>query len=91
VLPPYIIMQKIIFLLGGLFAPISLYPDWFYRLAMATPFPGYLYLVGNQMIHPSAVAFVESLALQAVWFAVLAALVALVWRAGLSKVLREGV
>ncbi|MBS0470907.1 MAG: ABC-2 family transporter protein [Proteobacteria bacterium] len=91
VLPPYIIMQKIIFLLGGLFAPISLYPGWFYRLAMWTPFPGYLYLIGNQMIHPSAKAFAESFVLQVFWFAVLAGLVALVWRAGLRKVLREGV
>ncbi len=91
VLPPYIILQKLIFLLGGLFAPISLYPGWFYRLAMATPFPSYLYLVGNQMNHPSASAFVESLAMQVFWFAALCGVIALIWRAGLRKVLREGV
>ncbi len=90
VLPPYLIMQKSIFLLGGLFAPISLYPAWFYRLAMATPFPTYLFLPGRQLLEPSAAGFAEALVLQLVWIVVLSGLTALVWRAGLRKVLREG-
>ena len=53
VLPPYLIMQKSMFLLGGLFAPISLYPDWFYRAARVTPFAANIFLAGNQMIAPS--------------------------------------
>lgn len=90
VLPPYLIMQKSIFLLGGLFAPISLYPAWFYHAALATPFAAYLFLPSRQMIEPSAASFTETLAIQLVWIAVLSALVALVWRAGLRKILREG-
>jgi ABC-2 type transport system permease protein len=91
VLPPYLIMQKSIFLLGGLFAPISLYPMWFFDFARVTPFAAGLYVAGAQMLTPSARAFVQALALQAVWIAILAGLIALVWRAGLRKVLREGV
>ena len=90
VLPPYLIMQKSIFLLGGLFAPISLYPAWLYRFAAATPFAVYLFAAGRQMIAPSAAAFAGSLAMQICWIAALSALVALVWRAGLRKILREG-
>jgi ABC-2 type transport system permease protein len=91
VLPPYLIMQKSIFLLGGLFAPISLYPAWFFHFARGTPFAAGLFVAGNQMLQPSAAGFAQALALQAIWIAVLAVLIALVWRAGLRKVLREGV
>ena len=91
VLPPYLIMQKSIFLLGGLFAPISLYPAWLFGFAMATPFAASLFVAGDQMIAPSAARFGEALILQIVWIALLGGLIALVWRAGLRKVLREGV
>ncbi|MBV9540024.1 MAG: ABC-2 family transporter protein [Alphaproteobacteria bacterium] len=91
VLPPYIIVQKIWFLLGGLFAPISLYPLWFYHLAVGSPFAASIFLPGNQMIAPSATAFGEALIAQIVWIVLLSGLTALIWRAGLRKVLREGV
>jgi ABC-2 type transport system permease protein len=91
VLPPYLIMQKSMFILGGLFAPISLYPDWLYRVARATPFAANLFLAGNQMIDPSATSFGEALLSQLVWIAVVTALIALVWRAALRKILRQGV
>ena len=90
VLPPYLIMQKSMFLLGGLFAPISLYPGWFYHAAVVTPFAANLYLAGNQMIAPSVAGFAQALAAQLIWIAVLVALIALLWRAALRKVLREG-
>ena len=91
VLPPYLMVQKAWFLLGGLFAPISLYPLWLFHIAMATPFAAGVFVAGNQMIAPSANTFALGLLLQAIWIALLAALIALVWRAGLRKVLREGV
>jgi ABC-2 type transport system permease protein len=90
VLPPYLIMQKAMFLLGGLFAPITLYPVWFYHAAAVTPFAANLFLAGNQMIAPSPAGFAAALLAQIAWIAVLAALIALLWRAALRKVLREG-
>jgi len=90
VLPPYIIVQKIWFLLGGLFAPISLYPAWFFRLSIVSPFAASIFLPGNMMIAPSAAGFAEALLAQLAWLVLLAGLVALIWRAGLRKVLREG-
>lgn len=90
VLPPYLIMQKSMFLLGGLFAPITLYPAWFYRGCVMTPFAANIFFPANQMLQPLARTFVEALAAQAIWIAVLSLLIALVWRAGLRKILREG-
>ncbi len=90
VLPPYLIMQKSMFLLGGLFAPISLYPAWFYHAGLVSPFAANIYFAGNQMLAPSAETFVLSLLAQLVWIAILVLLVALAWSAGLAKVLREG-
>lgn len=91
VLPPYLIMQKSMFLLGGLFAPISLYPAWLYHAAVVTPFAANIFLAGNQMIAPSAATFGQALLAQLFWIAVIAGLIALVWRAALRKILREGI
>ncbi len=90
VLPPYLIMQKSIFLLGGLFAPISLYPVWFYHAGLATPFAANIFFAGNQMLAPSARVFAICLVVQLGWIAFLSGLIALTWRAGLAKILREG-
>ena len=61
------------------------------HLALATPFAANIFLAGNQMIAPSAPAFAQALLIQCAWIAVLAALIALVWRAALRKILREGI
>jgi ABC-2 type transport system permease protein len=90
VLPPYLIVQKMSFLFGGLFAPISLYPAWLYRFAVATPFAASTYYPALQIIAPSRAAFIQALGAQLFWLAALSLLVALVWRAGIVRVLREG-
>jgi len=89
-LPAMLIIQKLMFLLGGLFAPISLYSGPFRRAAEASPFAAGLYWPARQVIDPSVNGFLIALAWQALWIALLTALVAAIWRAGLRKVLREG-
>ncbi len=92
VLPPMLIVQKLAFLLGGLFAPIAFYPGWLYRLAWFSPFGAHLAFAGAAIIGPpSWTGFATMLALQSFWLAALTALAVLVWRAGLRKTLREGV
>ncbi|HEY3798961.1 MAG TPA: ABC-2 family transporter protein [Caulobacteraceae bacterium] len=88
VLPPLLIMQKLMFLLGGLFAPISLYPPALRALAEASPFAAHLGFAGLQIIAPSASAFCFALALQAFWILALSGLIALAWRAGLKRTLQ---
>ncbi len=90
VLPAFLIVQKLDFLLGGLVAPVSLYPHWLSSFAQATPFGAHLYWVGVQAITPSAGLFSTALGWQVLWIIVLAVLCALAWRAGLRKALREG-
>jgi viologen exporter family transport system permease protein len=91
VLPPYLIVQKLTFVLGGLFAPISLYPAWLFQIAVVTPFAAHTYFPGTEAIAPSAPLFVRGLAAQLFWLAALAGLVALIWNAGIRRVLREGI
>ena len=90
VLPPYLIMQKLLFILGGLFAPISLYPVWLYRFAVVTPFAASTFFAGDQMIRPTLAGFWPYLGWELFWFAAIALLVALFWRRGIVRVLKEG-
>jgi ABC-2 type transport system permease protein len=88
--PAWLIVQKLDFLLGGLVAPISLYPDWLFNIAAATPFGAHLYWVGVQALTPSLGLFLAGIGWQVLWIIVVAALCALVWRAGLRRALKEG-
>ncbi len=87
-MPAFLILQKLLFLLGGLFAPVTLYPGWLTRLAVASPFAAHLYWPASLTITPTAAEMAEALAAQLVWIGLLCALAALIWRAGLRKVLR---
>ncbi|HVM98714.1 MAG TPA: ABC-2 family transporter protein [Caulobacteraceae bacterium] len=91
VLPVLLIVQKLMFLLGGLFAPISLYPGWLRDAAALSPFGAHLAFAGQAVIGLSADDFWRALTLQAFWLVALTGLAALVWRAGLAKTLRAGV
>lgn len=86
--PAFLILQKMLFLLGGLFAPVTLYPTWLTRLALATPFAAHMYWPASLTITPSPAEMARALAAQLIWIGLLAGLAALIWRAGLRKVLR---
>jgi ABC-type uncharacterized transport system permease subunit len=90
VLPPFLVMQKTMFLLGGLFAPISLYPAWLFRYAVLTPFAANIYFTGEQMLTPSSTLFARALGLEVFWLVVLSAFLGLIWKLGIGRVLREG-
>jgi len=90
-LPAFLVMQKLMFLLGGLFAPVSLYPPLFRRIAEASPYAGQLFWPAQQLIVPDLGLLVRTLALQAVWIAVLVMIIAAVWRAGVGRLLKRGI
>jgi ABC-2 type transport system permease protein len=90
VLPALLIMQKLMFLLGGLFAPITFFPGWLHAIAAASPFAAHLAFAGQAVLTPSASDFGRALAAQAIWAALLVLAAALIWRAGLAKVLKGG-
>jgi ABC-2 type transport system permease protein len=91
VLPALLVVQKLLFLLGGLFAPISFYPGWLHTIAAWSPFAANMAFAGQAALTPSASDFAWALAAEVFWFAALAGLIALIWRAGLAKTLRQGV
>ena len=93
-LPFQLVIQKLMFLAGGLFAPVTLYPPLFETLAKATPFAAHLYWAGAQMLGSGSAQapqlLLQGIAWQLFWIAALSLLCFLLWRAGLAKLLREG-
>jgi ABC-2 type transport system permease protein len=87
-LPAMLVIQKMMFLLGGLFAPITLYPGWLERLGAASPFAAHIFWPAALTIAPSASLATKALVSQLVWLAILSILIAAIRRAGLRKVLR---
>jgi ABC-type uncharacterized transport system permease subunit len=85
--PAYLILQKLLFLLGGLFAPITLYPAWLARLARLSPFAAHMYWPASLTITPTA-DVTGALGAQLLWICLLCGVVALIWRQGLKKILR---
>jgi ABC-2 type transport system permease protein len=90
VLPFQLVIQKLMFLAGGLFAPVSLYPQPWRGWAEATPFAAHLYWAGRMVMEPSAAVFLRGVGWGLFWIAALAAINTLVWQFGLNRVLREG-
>jgi len=87
-LPAFLVTQKLLFLLGGLFAPVTLYPPWLAWLGRLSPFAAHLYWPAALTIDPSPTLVAATLAAQAFWIVALGGVVALIWRAGLRRVLR---
>jgi ABC-2 type transport system permease protein len=89
-LAAYLVLQKMSFLLGGLLAPVTLYPPWLAGLAKASPFAAQLYWPAALTLEPSLRVFALALASQIVWLALMGAAVAALWRAALGRILRLG-
>ena len=89
-LAAYLIMQKLIFLLGGLFAPVTLYPAWLARIAMFSPFGAALYWPAIVTLRQDAETIVMAFAAVFLWIAILALLCGGIWRAGMRRLLTRG-
>jgi ABC-2 type transport system permease protein len=89
--PIYLCVQKLSFLLGGLLAPLTLYPRWLRDIAEASPFAAQLYWPAAIVIEPDAATVIQALMMQVLWVAILATLLAAVWQVGLRRLLRQGV
>lgn len=88
VLPFQLVIQKLMFLLGGLYAPVTLYPPLMEVLAKVSPFAAHLYWPAAMTMTPDL--FLVGLGWQVLWIGVLSAACLALWRAGLAKVLRRG-
>jgi ABC-type uncharacterized transport system permease subunit len=90
-LAAYLIMQKLIFLLGGLFAPVTLYPAWLARIAEFSPFAASLYWPALIALEHDAATVLTAFISVVAWIAILALLCGCIWRAGMRRLLTRGV
>lgn len=84
--PVYLVWQKLMFVLGGLMVPLSLYPDWLQWLARYLPFASFLYEPGRLVLEGSS-AFEWGLLLRLCGWLVLGALAV----AGLERLGRRSI
>ena len=81
----------LIFLLGGLFAPVTLYPVWLARVAEFSPFAASLYWPAVVALEHDAATVLAAFAAVLGWIVVLAMLCGGIWRAGMRRLLTRGV
>jgi ABC-2 type transport system permease protein len=90
-LAAWLIMQKLVFLLGGLFAPVTLYPLWLARIAVFSPFAASLYWPAVIVLRHDVATVVTAFAAVFCWIAILAVLCGCIWHAGMRRLLTRGV
>jgi ABC-2 type transport system permease protein len=90
-IPIYLCVQKLSFLLGGLFAPLTLYPAWLRGVSEASPFAAQLYWPAAIVVSPGAATVAQAFAYEVLWIATLSTLLAVIWRVGLRRMLRQGI
>ena len=84
------IYQKLAFILGGLLIPLDFYPTWLRTIANALPFSSMTYVPARLFVEPSLMAFLTSLALQAIWLLVFVGGLSLLYRRGESALTVNG-
>jgi ABC-2 type transport system permease protein len=55
--PLYWVWQKAVFVLGGLFVPLALYPEWLRVLSLCLPFSAVIGGPGSMLLHPDPLLF----------------------------------
>jgi ABC-type uncharacterized transport system permease subunit len=90
-LAAYLIVQKLTFLLGGLFAPVTLYPAWLAHMAKLSPFAACLYWPSVIVLGVDGSAVLTAFAAVLAWIAALSLLCGLIWHAGMRRRLRRGI
>jgi ABC-2 type transport system permease protein len=89
--PVYWIWQKLVFVFGGLFLPLTLYPGWLRQIGEATPFGAMLFHPASLVLDASPAAVLRVFAWQGVWLVFAGLLVVLVATAATRRFVREGV
>jgi ABC-2 type transport system permease protein len=90
VMPIFWIYQKLLFTLGGLFLPLEMFPDALRRFARWLPFQFITYAPARAFVAFEPSFFVQSVAAQIGYIAVLWLVVTLVWRRARSRLVVHG-
>lgn len=89
--PAYWIWQKLVFVIGGLFIPLTLYPAWLGDLGRETPFAAILFHPASLVMDARPEAILGILLRQGLWLIFAALLVAAAAIAATRRFVREGV
>lgn len=90
VMPFWWIIQKLVFVIGGMFIPIDVYPDWLQRIARFTPFAFAAYWPAAVFVDFSASRLAVTLIGQAAYIGVFAIIAMVVFRAAVRKLHVQG-
>jgi ABC-2 type transport system permease protein len=88
--PFYWIVQKLVFILGGMFLPLNLFPSWLAGIARALPFAFSAYWPAYTMVSFSARTFLTAIAGAAAYILVLSGLAYLLYARGRWRVHAQG-
>jgi ABC-2 type transport system permease protein len=84
------IYQKLVFILGGLLIPLDFYPAWLQSIAKTLPFAYMMYGPARLFVLPDLQLFIQIIAGQFFWLAVLGGLLFLVFSRGMRRLAING-
>ncbi len=84
--PLGMVIQRLAFVLGGAIFPLSIYPEWFVKIASFTPFYAFYYKSIRLVYDFSYAALAEALILDAFWLAVLGFFVSIAYKKALKRI-----
>ena len=90
VMPFWWIIQKLVFVIGGMFIPIDVYPEWLQRIARYTPFAFAAYWPATTFVDYSPWRVATTLAGQTAYVVLFAGVAALLFRAAVRKLHVQG-
>jgi len=88
--PIYWIYNKMLMSVGGMFVPIDMFPDWLRRISDVLPFRFIIYAPAKTFVAFDGSFFLRALGGQAAYVAVMALVLALVWRVGQKRLVVHG-
>ncbi|MEE8440684.1 MAG: ABC-2 family transporter protein, partial [Spirochaetia bacterium] len=90
VMPFWWIIQKLVFVIGGMFIPIDFYPEWLQRIARFTPFAFAAYWPATVFVDFSAERVTTTLIGQVAYLALFGLIAAVLFRAAVRKLHVQG-
>ena len=84
------VYQKLVFIVGGMFIPVDLFPAGLQRVAANLPFAYQAYWPARLLVLPDASLYSRAVAGQAVWVVTLAVAVAVLFAFGRRRVHANG-
>ena len=90
VMPFWWIIQKLVFVIGGMFIPIDVYPEWLQSIAKYTPFAFAAYWPATTFVDFTARRAVTTLTGQVAWIVLFGSAAALLFRAAVRKLHVQG-